>query len=109
MIDKIAHVARKHFGHATESDKLFPPRRFLRRSLTLIVAAAALTWLCGLSGSVREVQAGGGGVPGLPACAAGVYNYAYDAAGRLSQVQIGCSYVVTYTYDPVGNLLSVSP
>jgi hypothetical protein len=78
------------------------------RLLFLIVVIGAVGWLCGVPRSVREVQAGGGGSGGLPACAAGVNNYAYDAAGRLSQVQIGCSYLVTYTYDAVGNLLSVS-
>jgi hypothetical protein len=79
------------------------------RLLFLIVVIGAFAWLCGLPRSVREVQAGGGGTGGgLPACAAGVNNYVYDATGRLSQVQIGCSYLVTYTYDAVGNLLSVS-
>ena len=79
------------------------------RLLFLIVVIGAVAWLCGLPRSVREVQAGGGGSGGsLPPCAAGVNNYVYDPDGRLSQVQIGCSYLVTYTYDFVGNLLSVS-
>ena len=93
MIDRIAHVTRKHFGHVTKPDKSFLPRKFLRRSLILIVATAAFIWLCGSPGSTRDVQAAGGGSGGLPACVAGVNNYLYDAAGRLSQVQIGCSYL----------------
>ena len=32
--------------------------------------------------------------------------YTYDAAGRLIKVQYGTRTVITYIYDPAGNLLS---
>ncbi len=107
MIDSIAHVAGKHFGQGTKPHKLFPSGNTFRRSLILIVATAAFVWLCGAPRFVGRVQAGSGGGGG--GCTAGLNQYSYDAAGRLSQVEIGCSTVITYTYDAVGNLLSVSP
>jgi uncharacterized protein RhaS with RHS repeats len=37
---------------------------------------------------------------------AGVVNYTYDSAGRLTRVDYGTSGAITYSYDKAGNVLS---
>lgn len=95
-VKDITNLAKRVFGS-----------RLLSRSFVAAAVAASAAYF--VTGMLKIPKQGlGAATASAQTCTSGVNTYTYDSDGRVSQVQIGCSYVVTYNYDAVGNLLSIS-
>jgi YD repeat-containing protein len=80
----------------------------LPRLLTIVLALLCGPFISGRPGHLANVSAGGGGIGGGggTSCPTPV-TFVYDPAGQLIAAVDPSGYAATYTYDAVGNLLSI--
>ncbi len=80
--------------------------RILLMTVLVVLLAGVILASCGAPASPSPTAQPTPAATATPAVRTTTANYAYDAAGRLTQVEYANGVVITYTYDKAWNLLS---